>query len=210
MVDEELWVRHRIPTQRLSAHRLSANRGGSEIAVLREKWMVKTSISRLFCVAVIAELVPSWCVWILSPTESVRIWYPTVWSYIGEHFLLWYACLLIMVGLFKPFQEQIWSPMPISSNVRPLFLNVQQYALFAGLCLISDVSASLLIVGWGWLGNASFPTRLFYTGNLLNYLRFREPIFFVALTVASIVLHRPTRNRTDDGALQAGQIETPK
>jgi hypothetical protein len=94
--------------------------------------------------------------------------------------------------------------MPNPLNARSVFLEVSEYALFAGLLLASDAVASLFVVGWNWLRNDSLRTTMFYTGSPLDYLRLREPIFLVVLAAASVILNRPVRGRVDSGVPGAG------
>lgn len=48
-------------------------------------WIRTTTLLRLLLAF---EVLPSLWLWASAPTDSVRVWYPTIWSYVGEH-----ACL---------------------------------------------------------------------------------------------------------------------
>jgi hypothetical protein len=175
---------------------------------MHRKWVLRTSISRLFGVAVGAEILPSLCLWALSPTDTIRVWYPSVWSYLGEHFLVWSALLLLLLSLLKGAREELQLLIPNSSKPQSHLLTFHEYVAFAGLLLAADVAASLVLVGTTWLRDEAFTTKMWYTHSLRDYLLTREPIFLFVLVAASIILSRPARNQADGSARQAGDVTT--
>jgi hypothetical protein len=160
---------------------------------MNRKWVVRTSNSRLFGTAVIAEILPSWCLWVLSPTDSVRVWYPSFLSYLGEHFLPWSVVLIILLNIPAPILAGLQLSIPNFSKSEPRLLGFREYASFAGLLLASDVIASFLLIVWAQ--GEAFTTRLVYNRSVSDYFEFREPIFLAVLLLASIILNRPRLER---------------
>jgi len=157
------------------------------------KWMIKTSSARLLTTAAIVEIAPSLCLWALSPTDSVRVWYPSVWSYVGEHFLPWCLALSALLKVVKPFQKRAWPANPSAPGHNIAVLSLREYLGFAGLLFAADASASFFLVGWWWQRNASFTTSMIYTRSFIDYLCSREPAVLVALVLVGISLNRPLR-----------------
>jgi hypothetical protein len=46
---------------------------------------------RVLPFGIAVELLTSLLLWGRAPTDSVRVWYPSVWAYMGEHLLPWGA-----------------------------------------------------------------------------------------------------------------------
>jgi hypothetical protein len=172
-------------------------------AILKPRiWTIRTSTVRLLTTAVLAEILPTWCLWVTSPTDSIRVWYPSFWSYLGEHFLPWCVILWIMLSLLKPFREQAGLQVPNHSRVEPIVLKIREVLPFAGILVTAEVVATSFVIGWNSLGHGTLSTRMFYTRSVSDYLSFREPIFLVVLAVAGGALNRLVHNRYDGTAFE--------
>jgi hypothetical protein len=62
-----------------------------------------------FLMLATCELFSSWWLWGSIPTDTVATYYPTAWSYIGEHFLIWLIFLAVLTILLKlTLRREFW------------------------------------------------------------------------------------------------------
>lgn len=133
-------------------------------------------VSPLVLFGLCANLAASAVLWQLSPTDSVRVWYPSLFAYVGEHFTLWVIFVLVASSLKTLRNVIIRSDSELSS---------------AGLTVVVVVGADIL---------ASIFLRVVsksvWIDPLASYLRFRVPVFCVLfLTSACIWLFVYRRTR---------------
>jgi hypothetical protein len=160
------------------------------------RWLFRTSNSRLTGTALVAEIVPSLCLWILSPTDSVRTWYPSLWSYLGEHFLPWSGILLATMMLARPFQGRVWIPRSASSPASVSLIRMRDYSLFIGILILTSAAASLFVAAWTWSRTDSFSTTMIDSHSLRDCLVVRGVFSMVVLGLLSISLNRPVRDQS--------------
>jgi hypothetical protein len=152
------------------------------------------SYVRLIAIATIAELLPSLALWVLSPTDSVRVWYPSLWSYMGEHFLPWaFIAIVLTCSLFR-FRE-LSNPQESEGTVRAIRMTGRYYLLFFFTMFVSDLLATVFLAFWGWNRTLSLHTSMFDTGRITDYLAFREPIYLTVFVLASYALTRQAVER---------------
>ena len=153
--------------------------------------MIKLSIRYLVATAIAAEAIPSFWLWVTSPTDSVRVWYPSAFSYVGEHFLVWCLAILCLLSLLTLARRQ--PELPFSGVSTPYLLSVPAYVSLTLLLLAADVTASVLVASVSRSGDGVFAARMWYTQSLRDYLFAREPVFLIVVGTCSTTLSRVVR-----------------
>jgi hypothetical protein len=123
------------------------------------------------------DVVPSVVLWGVSPTDSVRVWYPTLLSYVGEHLAASAAALWGVYGLFRIIRLRL----PLS--------DCKGGSSFSGICvcllglfyLAVDFLASLVLALTHSADGGSL--RLWHTQTLVGYLSVREPVFIISAVI---------------------------
>jgi hypothetical protein len=120
------------------------------------------------------DVVPGIVLWALSPTNSVRVWYPTLLSYLGEHLVAATATLVVMWLLLSAASKRIRTV----GDKREFSLTIAWAFTFGFICLVVDMFAgmelALLQSHDGGL------IRLWYTQRLPpGYFFVREPVYVV-------------------------------
>src|SRR5215475_4379784 len=156
-----------------------------------------TSNGRLAFVGVASNLVSSWWLWVSSPTDSVRVWYPTIWSYLGEHFFLWIGFCCFSLFIFRATYDKHGANALTTRATGLRQMSRSQYAAVCMGFIAADLCASLFLAFSTWWWEHNFTVRLWYTASLKDYLFAREPVFLATLAVttflASVSLHGQPR-----------------
>jgi hypothetical protein len=78
---------------------------------------------RVLPFGIAVELLTSLLLWGLAPTDGVRVWYPSVWAYMGEHGLVWGVLISILfVTLLACFVSElvatlyVWFLIPLEGG----------------------------------------------------------------------------------------------
>jgi hypothetical protein len=147
--------------------------------------MKTTSYALLF---IAMDVIPSTVLWLLSPTDSVRVWYPTIAAYTGEH--LTGALVIILAGWIVASRIGV-------AHLPFLRLNsaISKLLGFVFLCVVVDLAATLMLA---FLQSRDFGVvHLWHTQTLSGYLLTREPLYFgFAAVVAISAGLRMRRERT--------------
>ncbi|HZI57372.1 MAG TPA: hypothetical protein VFF39_11380, partial [Verrucomicrobiae bacterium] len=95
-----------------------------------------------------------------APTDSIRVWYPTIWSYLGEYFLLFLICLSCVFFVMQRFPSQVGDGSRSEGGFGLLKLLVYGIGV---LCVDVVVSAYLWFVAprSGDLPTLSYPRHNF-------------------------------------------------
>ncbi len=120
------------------------------------------------------DIVPTLFLWVLSPTDSVRVWYPTFIAYAGEHFVAAAGAALVA-----------WLLLRASRIVRTVDsryqFNLKTAFVVGSVCLALDVAASVSLM---FLHSRDYGVvHLWYTQTLTGYLAAREPVYVAFATV---------------------------
>jgi hypothetical protein len=123
---------------------------------------------RVLKFAVAVELMTSFWLYSRAPTDGVRVWYPSVWAYMGEHGLVWATvfAVLIYFGL-RAFKERVRSDI---------------------LTTLAAIVAEPVSTGYVWFvipleGDTS---RAWYTGRFIDYFKARSTAWCVLAVFAAI------------------------
>ena len=87
----------------------------------------------------------------LAPTDSIRVWYPSLWAYVGEHGLVW--------GVFITVLFLIYRNKPVTEAFTVL------------ICLIAELASTLEV--WFVIPGEGAVSRAWYTGRFSDYLTAR-------------------------------------
>ena len=138
------------------------------------------------------DTVPTTLLWIASPTDTVRVWYPTLLSFVGEHLVASAITLVLVWWVLRA--TRLMTPNPDGgryggSSLKPIGM------LFLGLLYaIADVCASIELALIQSAAGGSI--KLWHTRRLTDYLSAREPVyavFAVVVLAATIVRLRAGR-----------------
>jgi hypothetical protein len=149
------------------------SRGGSKEANVR--------ISGFAALFAAMDVVPGLVLWALSPTDSVRIWYPTLLSYIGEHLFASTATFLLVWLFLSLISRRIRA----TDTKSGFSLTLAKAFGFGLTCLAVDVLASTELAFLQSRDSATI--RLWHTQGLSGYLIAREPVY-VAFGVVLLAL----------------------
>jgi hypothetical protein len=152
---------------------------------------MKTSNRNIVSIGLASNLIPSWWLWMSSPTDTVRVWYPTIWSYLGEHFVLWVGFTAFFFAIARVAFARQSAHMFDPSQRGTRHITFFQYLFICLIFLASDLCTSFYLAVSTWWWEHRFTTRLWHTESLRDYLFAREPIFLVVLLVATFVINRP-------------------
>lgn len=115
----------------------------------------------LFGIAV--ELLSSFLLYGRAPTDGVRVWYPSIWAYMGEHGLVWgFVMAFLLVALRNK--------------------NVGE-APTALACFVSEVAATLYV--WFVIPGEGEVSKAWYTGRFSDYLKARMAAWCILALCAS-------------------------
>ena len=117
------------------------------------------------------DMVPGLVLWTLSPTDSVRVWYPTLLSYLGEHFVVSIATLLLVWLLLSLTSRRVRA----ADTWNGFSLTPTRAFTFGLICLAVDVLASMELAFFQ--SRDSGTIRLWHTKDLSGYLIAREPVY---------------------------------
>jgi len=100
---------------------------------MRFDMRIRISILSWILLLAACEVFSSWWVWGSIPTDTIGVSYATAWSYIGEHFLLWLACLgALAAGLRVIFTRTFWTRN----------FSIGHYILAIGVLILLEVVSS--------------------------------------------------------------------
>jgi hypothetical protein len=119
---------------------------------------------RVLPFGIAVELLTSLLLWGLAPTDGVRVWYPSVWAYMGEHGLVWGVLISI---LFVILRKQTINE-----------------ALTLLACFVSELVATLYV--WFLIPLEGGTSRAWYTGRFADYFRMRLATWCVLAASASL------------------------
>jgi hypothetical protein len=165
-----------------------ASDGGNKMAMI--KWRINLFVWLLVLSA--SELFASWWLWTRIPTDTVRLYYPTAWSYVGEHFLIWLSACVILTPLVKvAIKYGVWTSEFTARHCASVVL----------LAAILEVSSSSY--RW-WLALQDGSRFPWWEDGLAAYLSARAlPVigtFIVGMTVAILLSRLGARNTSTETA----------
>lgn len=142
-------------------------------------------IRPLVLILALLEFVPSVFLWLISPTDSVRVWYVSWLSYAGEHAV---ASFTLFVVLLPALQSVGLSGNQAQDNkFRDLVgLGFRTYLFLAVVLLAMDTAASL-IIGTIQIA-ATGEVSLWHSRRLIDFLAIRESFYTVAMAFSIAVL----------------------
>lgn len=134
------------------------------------------------CAALFAavDVISSLVVWALSPSDSVRVWYPTPLSYVGEH-LVAATTTVLLVWLVLFFTSR---PVRVADGLG-YSLTLLPALRFGFACVMVDVLAGVELAFLQSRDGGVI--RLWHTQKLSDYLFVRESVY-VALEVVLLTL----------------------
>lgn len=132
------------------------------------------------------DMVPTFFLWALSPTDSVRVWYPTLVAYAGEHFVT--AAATFLVGWLLLRAVRVIRSM--ECRYRPTLMRA---FVFGSVCLAVDVCASAELAFLQSGDNGVI--HLWHTQTLTGYLVVRQPLYVAFAAVLLIVTALRMRGR---------------
>jgi len=118
-----------------------------------------------------------------APTDSIRVWYPTLWSFLGEHFLLFLVCLSCLFFVVQRLPANMRGSLRSRDN-----LGLSMLFGYGILTVGSDVLASAYL----WfvaLQSGGLPTLSYPRDNFWNYLWLRELVFVSVFLTGVIGQH---------------------
>jgi hypothetical protein len=117
----------------------------------------------LFGIAV--ELLSSFLLYVRAPTDGVRVWYPSIWAYMGEHGLVWgFVIAFLLVALRN--RDVGEAPTALA-------------------CFASEVVATLYV--WFVIPREGEVSRAWYIGRFSDYFKARLVAWCIlALCAAAI------------------------
>jgi hypothetical protein len=120
---------------------------------------------RVLAFGISVELLTSFWLYTTAPTDGVRVWYPSLWAYVGEHALVWGILIAVLFALFRKKS---------SSEV-----------LTASACVVSELVSTLYV--WFVIPSEGDVSRAWYTGRFSDYFRMRLTTWCVLAASASTV-----------------------
>jgi len=120
---------------------------------------------RVIVFGISVELLTSFLLNRLAPTDGVRVWYPSVWAYMGEHALIWGILIALLFAALRS---------------RP-----GSEALTALVCLVSELVATLYV--WFVIPGEGEVSRAWYTGKFSDYFATRLTVWCVLAASASLI-----------------------
>jgi hypothetical protein len=123
---------------------------------------------RVLCFVVATELLTSLVLYALSPTDAVRVWYPSGWAYVGEHALVWVAV----------FAAVFWT-------IRRSFKSLRSNALIVLVGITAELIATVYV--WFVIPSSGGVSRAWYTDRFTDYFKTRITIWCVLATLAAIL-----------------------
>jgi hypothetical protein len=122
------------------------------------------------------DVIPSTVLWLVSPTDSVRVWYPTLAAYAGEHLIG--ALAVVLAGWIIARGTGVVHPLGLRLNSA-----ISKLLGFGSLCVVVDVATTLMVA---FLQSRDFGVvHLWHTQTLSGYLVAREPLY---VGLAAVVL----------------------
>jgi hypothetical protein len=120
----------------------------------------------------LCEIFTSWWLWGSLPTDTVAVYYPTVWSYIGEHLLIWLMFLAPVAVLFRAISKRgLWEA----------YMGGWRFILIFGVAAFLELLSS----SYRWYLAIEGDTRSpWWTGGFGNYLLARFVPLLISLTFA--------------------------
>lgn len=111
------------------------------------------------------ELLGSFLLYGRAPTDGIRVWYPSVWAYMGEHGLIWGILIALLVLSLR------------NSTVGEM--------LTAFACLVSELLATLYV--WFAIPREGETSRAWYTDKFSDYFTARLTAWCVLAAFAAVV-----------------------
>jgi hypothetical protein len=125
------------------------------------------------------EVFTSWWLWGSFPTDTTAAYYPTMWSYVGEHLVMWIVPFLGLVALIAlPHVRRRWLALTV----------LQQCGLVIAVAAVLELLSS----GYRWhLTAQDGVVSPWWRGGLSAYIVARlRPLFSALLVTIGIVLLR--------------------
>jgi len=158
------------------------------MTVLLDKWEIRTSIQRLLFWGAIPEVTASLWLWEYGPTDSVRVWYPTIWSYVGEHYLPWCG-IVALILILEPFGFQTSA----HAGDGTLSFGIRAFAALGAGLFVADLTATSVLALTTYSRQQTFATQIWHTHSYLDYFRARAPIFLTTLVVTAPIINQAVR-----------------
>jgi hypothetical protein len=112
------------------------------------------------------EFLTSFFLWIMAPTDGIRIWYSNVMTYAFQHIFVWLVVLAVLLGFMSVIDKKLWEAGPFRAAL---------------LFVVSDALASCLVWWISPVGSRPWPVA-----TLWLYLTARW-IWFLAASVAILL-----------------------
>jgi hypothetical protein len=151
--------------------RLPGLAGGSECR------MRKFTTNPIDCLLALGlcEIFASWWLWGSLPTDTVAVYYPTAWSYIGEHLLIWLVFLVPVAVLFHAASKR---------GLGAVYLGGWRFILIFGVAALLEFLSS----SYRWYLATEDGTRFpWWTGGFGSYLLARLVPLLISLTFAMAI-----------------------
>jgi len=117
--------------------------------------------------AVAIEVMTSFWLYALAPTDGVRVSYPSVWAYIGEHGLVWVIAFAVTFFVATvAFKDKVRSDV---------------------LTGLTCIAAELLSTAYVWFvipANRDGVSKAWYTGRFIDYFEARSTVWCVFAVLA--------------------------
>ncbi len=141
-------------------------RTNPDLAVASQKRHYTLHMNRhVIMFGITVELLISFLLYGLAPTDGLRVWYPSVWAYMGEHALIW--------GILVAFLFVVLRNTHVGE------------ALTALTCLVAELFATLFI--WFVIPREGETSRAWYTGRFTDYFKARLITWCVLAVFASLI-----------------------
>jgi hypothetical protein len=129
-----------------------------------------------FLAALGAELISSF--WLLKsiPTDTILVYYPTRWSYVGEHFLAWAAALSSLVVSLISVTATLKRPR-LSHRVIP--------PAIGAISLVAELLSSWYL--WFVATPEGVEPKLWYTGGFWTYVEARFLPWLMSFSLLAVV-----------------------
>ena len=121
-----------------------------------------------------------------APTDSIRIWYPSIWSYLGESFLVFLICLSCVFFVLQRLPKK---RRPIEIQDSYSFPKLVAYGM---VTLLVDIAISAYL----WFvapRSGDLPTLSYSRHDFSGYLTSRELVFvcvFLAISISQYLIRR--------------------
>src|ERR1051326_5020902 len=110
----------------------------------------------------------------MIPSDTILDYYPTTWSYIGEHFLAW---AVFAVPIFTLFFGTHWRVSGVS--------RLRDIITIAWISMITEVLSSAYL--WFIANPVGAAPKLWWRGGFSTYLLARSPSWVIAFLLILVI-----------------------